>query len=62
MGDAEGNVFVYSQNNHPPELLTTVQSPGKGCLRSLSQSFGGSFLLGASSDGQITVFEMNKPR
>jgi hypothetical protein len=24
LGDAEGNVFVYSQNHHPPELLTTV--------------------------------------
>eukprot|EP00349_Pseudokeronopsis_sp_Brazil_P009175 CAMPEP_0202961928 /NCGR_PEP_ID=MMETSP1396-20130829/6027_1 /ASSEMBLY_ACC=CAM_ASM_000872 /TAXON_ID= /ORGANISM="Pseudokeronopsis sp., Strain Brazil" /LENGTH=316 /DNA_ID=CAMNT_0049682157 /DNA_START=155 /DNA_END=1105 /DNA_ORIENTATION=- len=61
LADADGFIYLYNALTNPPELLASIQSQSRSCIRGLTLSDGGYYLFAGASDGSMSVFEMGKP-
>ena len=56
-----GMLFVYLIQTFPPLLVNNIQLSSDACIKGFDISIFKSYIFTASSDGQITVLDINKP-
>ena len=59
--DSLGQIYIYNREGSPLELLTTLKVETGQQVRGIARSSNENYLIAGSSDGSITVFEMNQP-
>ena len=58
IGDGEGTVHIVSHVNYPPELISTVQSENKSCIRGMCLDDDAKFLFTGDTGGYINCFDL----
>ena len=56
-----GVVFIYSNANFPPTILTRVQTSSKNSIRALHIDYKKMYIFTGTADGKLVVLELGLP-